>query len=149
MRLILKSRSLLQSPERKQVKDSMSSRAPSMEQELHRGRDSLVTEQVPGRERSDSHLAGGVVADDLLVQADADDQQVVGGREGQAGAWGLVGAVEHVQLLLGVGVPQHHRSAVRHAAQQGALHRGQPQVVDGLESNRSSSSNTKPSSAVF
>lgn len=100
-------------------------------------------------ERSDSHLAGGVVADDLLVQADADDQQVAGGREGQAGAWGLVGAVKHVQLLLGVGVPQHHRSAVRHAAQQGALHRGQPQVVDGLEINRLSSSNTKHSSAVF
>ena len=78
------------------------------------------------------HLAGRVVADDLLVQTDADHQQLADGGEGEAGARGLVGALEHVKLLLGVGVPQDHGAAVRDAAQQGALQRGQPQVVDRL-----------------
>lgn len=59
-----------------------------------------------------SLLAGRVVVDDLLVEANADEEQVVGGGEGEAGARGLVGAVEHMQLLLGVGVPQDHGAAV-------------------------------------
>lgn len=44
-----------------------------------------------------------------------------------------MGAVKNMDLLLGVGVPQDHGAAVRNAAQQGALQRGQPQVVDGLK----------------
>lgn len=91
-----------------------------------------------------SLLAGRVVVDDLLVEANADEEQVVGGGEGQAGARGLVGAVEHVQLLLGVGVPQDHGAAVRDAAQKGALHHGQPQVVDGLREQKSSNFRQQP-----
>lgn len=82
---------------------------------------------------SASHLAGRVVADDLLVQADADRQQLAGRGEGQSGARRFVGAVEHVDLPLGVGVPQDHGAAVRHAAQERAPQRRQPQVVDGLQ----------------
>lgn len=78
------------------------------------------------------HFAAGVVADDLLVQTDADHQQLTGRREGQAAAGGLVGAVEDMQLLLRVGVPEDHGAAVRYAAQQGALQHGQPEVMDGL-----------------
>ena len=81
----------------------------------------------------DLHLAGRVVADDLLVETSGDEEQVAGGGEGQARARGLVGPVEHMQLLLGVGVPEGHGPTVRHAAQQGALQRGQTQVMDGLE----------------
>lgn len=44
-----------------------------------------------------------------------------------------MGAVKNMDLLLGVGVPQDHGAAVRNAAQQGALQRGQPQIVDGLK----------------
>lgn len=58
------------------------------------------------------HLAGGVIADDLLVQAHGDKEQVVGRREGQARGGGLVGSIKHVQLLLSVGVPQDHRAAI-------------------------------------
>lgn len=35
---------------------SMSSRAPSMEQELHRGRDSLVTEQGRAEQSDRTHI---------------------------------------------------------------------------------------------
>lgn len=78
------------------------------------------------------HLAGCVVADNLFVQAHADHQQLAGGGEGEAGARRLVGAIEHVQLLLGVGVPEDHGAAVRDAAQQRAPQSRQPQGVDGL-----------------
>lgn len=49
-----------------------------------------------------------------------------------------MGAIKHVELLLGVGVPQDHGSAVGNAAQQGTLQHGQPQVMDGLKIHRSS-----------
>lgn len=80
-----------------------------------------------------SHLAGRVVADDLLVQTDADHQQFAGRGEDQAGAWSFMGTLKDADLLLGVGVPQDHGAAVRNAAQQRALQRGQPQVMDGLK----------------
>lgn len=83
-----------------------------------------------------SHLAGRVVADDLLIKADADDEQVAGRGERQTRAGGLVGTAEHVQLPLGVGVPQHHGPAIGDTSQQGALHHGQSEVVDGLESRK-------------
>ena len=41
-----------------------------------------------------------------------------------------------MELLLGVGVPQHHAATVGHTAQQGAPQRGQLQVMDGLEERR-------------
>ncbi len=44
-----------------------------------------------------------------------------------------MGTVKHMELLLGVGVPQDYGAAVRDTAQQGAFQRGQPQVVDGLK----------------
>lgn len=58
------------------------------------------------------HLAGGVVADDLLVQAHGDKEQVVGWGEGQARGGGLVGSIKYVQLFLSVGVPQDHRATI-------------------------------------
>lgn len=82
------------------------------------------------------HLAGRVVADDLLVQTGTDHQQLTGRRKSQARRWGFVSTVKHVELLLGVRVPQDHRATVRNTAQQGALQRGQPQVVDGLKIKR-------------
>lgn len=82
---------------------------------------------------SASHLAGRVVADDLLVQPDADHQQLAGRREDQAGAGSVMSALEDVDLLLGVGVPQDYGAAVGDAAQQRAFQRGQSQVVDGLQ----------------
>lgn len=79
------------------------------------------------------HLAGCVVADDLLVKTDADNQQLTGRGESQARSRGFVSTVKNMELLLGVGVPQDHSAAVRNTAQQRALQHRQPQVVDGLK----------------
>lgn len=80
-----------------------------------------------------SHFADCVVADDLLVEANADHQQLAGRREDQARGGSFVAAVKDVDLFLRVGVPQDHGAAVRNAAQQRTLQRRQPQLVDGLQ----------------
>ena len=83
-----------------------------------------------------SHFADCVVADDLLVETNADHEQLAGRREDQTRAGSFVATVKDVNLSLCVDVPQDHGATVRNAAQQGTLHWRQPQVMDGLETQQ-------------